>query len=331
MINIGKNEKKQGIYRLYNKVNGKSYIGRSLDLEKRANEHVKDLNKNKHTNYKLQRDWNEYGISSFTFETLLEMHDMKVSRQIEKDFILTYKKEGVYNLTDPMEEWNNYIDGTGDNSNNSHLSFENEPIIKIQNEFISENSSYHLSEKELYLYSLLYMDKRLDRTVVTTLSAIHDIMHIKFSSQKDRNVKSLKEVFGELLKKNIITISFATGKIINLDILKASDTIRINFTDIAGKGHHTQVPYSVMKIGDNLTLYYIFVAVKRWENTKEAVFKCDYERFARILGVARSTAQRSIDSAVEKKIIYRKTGVYLDRGDERQNLQDVNEYKCTPF
>lgn len=47
-----------GIYALVNRENGKRYIGRSVNLEKRKNEHFGALKKNRHGNSHLQRAWN---------------------------------------------------------------------------------------------------------------------------------------------------------------------------------------------------------------------------------------------------------------------------------
>lgn len=47
-----------GIYALVNKQNGKRYIGRSIDLEKREKTHLWMLKNNRHPNVHLQRAWN---------------------------------------------------------------------------------------------------------------------------------------------------------------------------------------------------------------------------------------------------------------------------------
>lgn len=101
---------KQGIYRLYNKKNGISYIGRSMDVEKRMKNHLRNLNKNTHINTKLQNDWNTYGENNFDFEVIEELASMENSRELESKYIAAYSKSGVYNVSDPLEEWNKKID-----------------------------------------------------------------------------------------------------------------------------------------------------------------------------------------------------------------------------
>lgn len=61
-------QKLQGVYSIYNKVNGKTYYGGAAQsFAIRWNEHIGDLETNKHRNIHLQRAWNKYGSKAFTF------------------------------------------------------------------------------------------------------------------------------------------------------------------------------------------------------------------------------------------------------------------------
>lgn len=59
---------KQGIYKITCIVNGKIYIGKSIDIDNRMYEHKTSLKSNRHANKKLQADYNKYGIDNFIFE-----------------------------------------------------------------------------------------------------------------------------------------------------------------------------------------------------------------------------------------------------------------------
>lgn len=72
-----------GIYKITNIVNGKCYIGSSINIKKRFKAHYYVLKNNRNNSIKLQRAWNKYGESSFTFEVLLycEKEDLVQNEQ----------------------------------------------------------------------------------------------------------------------------------------------------------------------------------------------------------------------------------------------------------
>lgn len=59
-----------GIYKIENLINKKIYIGSSIDITKRWRKHKFELNKNIHPNTYLQRAWNKYGSSNFSFKII---------------------------------------------------------------------------------------------------------------------------------------------------------------------------------------------------------------------------------------------------------------------
>lgn len=64
-----------GIYMIKNSVNGKLYIGCSVDVNRRFNSHKNKLINGKHPNLHLQQSWNKYGQASFIFEIIEECND----------------------------------------------------------------------------------------------------------------------------------------------------------------------------------------------------------------------------------------------------------------
>lgn len=96
-----------GIYKITNKTNNKSYIGKSNNIKRRFIEH---RNLNHKTNDNLKRAFKKYGIENFEFEILEECPIDKLNEK-EIYYIATLKPE--YNCTDG-----------GDGATGHHLSEE---------------------------------------------------------------------------------------------------------------------------------------------------------------------------------------------------------------
>lgn len=67
-----------GVYRLLNVLNGKSYVGSSVCLEKRKATHFLLLKQGKSSSPKLQNAYNAYGAASFVFEVLEECEESEL-------------------------------------------------------------------------------------------------------------------------------------------------------------------------------------------------------------------------------------------------------------
>ncbi len=61
---------KSGTYEIANTVNGRRYVGSSIDLDKRKRDHFSSLKRNKHGNPYLQNDFNKCGPGAFRFSVL---------------------------------------------------------------------------------------------------------------------------------------------------------------------------------------------------------------------------------------------------------------------
>jgi hypothetical protein len=64
------NRRPMGIYRVHNTSNGRSLVGRSVDLPAILNRERAQLRLGVHRNAALQRDWNQLGAAAFVFEVL---------------------------------------------------------------------------------------------------------------------------------------------------------------------------------------------------------------------------------------------------------------------
>lgn len=94
-----------GVYQIRNTSTSDSYVGSSNDIEYRWAYHRHCLNVGTHDNIHLQRAWEKYGETSFTFEILelCDIHDLRGREQVYLDM-----KQPSYNIsrfaTAPMRE-----------------------------------------------------------------------------------------------------------------------------------------------------------------------------------------------------------------------------------
>jgi hypothetical protein len=77
---------KMGVFQIRNSVNGKVFVGSSLDLKAIWHAQKLQLEVGMHQNTDLQKDWKEFGPENFCYEVLEEIHE-----SIEKP--IDYKKE----------------------------------------------------------------------------------------------------------------------------------------------------------------------------------------------------------------------------------------------
>ena len=93
-----------GIYCIENLINGKKYIGQSVNIKRRLSIHKTLLKNGKHHNEFLQRAWDKYGVDNFAFYTLVEC---SVS---ELDSLEIYYID-VHNTTDDSKGYNHESGG----------------------------------------------------------------------------------------------------------------------------------------------------------------------------------------------------------------------------
>lgn len=100
------------IYIIRNEINGKVYIGQTVDYQKRKNSHISHLNRGAHFNRYLQAAWAKYGQAAFSFEVLEECN-RKMLDGLERSYINKYKsadeKRG-YNLMTGGQAYREFTD-----------------------------------------------------------------------------------------------------------------------------------------------------------------------------------------------------------------------------
>ncbi len=80
------------VYQIMCRVNGKRYIGSSVNVAERWGIHKSMLRHGKHINKKLQNVWNKYGEAEFIFEILEQVEPSKLF-EAEASWLATEKPE----------------------------------------------------------------------------------------------------------------------------------------------------------------------------------------------------------------------------------------------
>jgi len=103
-----------GIYCIENKINGKKYIGKAIDIYKRWKQHRDCLNKkSKHENTHFINAWHKYGENNFEF-SILEKCDVNKLDDREKYWISFYNsRKNGYNKTNGGSGGNTRINYSG--------------------------------------------------------------------------------------------------------------------------------------------------------------------------------------------------------------------------
>lgn len=89
-----------GVYIIKCLKNGKFYIGSSVNLRVRFNEHRNELRKGSHHNHHLQAAWNKYGENKFEFKVLeyCERNMTLIREQFFLDALHAYERGVGFNI-----------------------------------------------------------------------------------------------------------------------------------------------------------------------------------------------------------------------------------------
>ena len=104
----------RGIYTITNKINGKYYLGSSVNINSRWHDHRKYLRGGYHHSIALQRAWDKYGEENFEFKILRELPEDIDLLEVEQYYLDEWKchynssrvaSTGGYNLCKPVVQY----------------------------------------------------------------------------------------------------------------------------------------------------------------------------------------------------------------------------------
>lgn len=151
------------IYHITNKINGKKYIGKTIDLTHRIETHWSSLKNQKHHSTKLQRAVNKYGIYNFTltyqevevndeFElNLLEMKEIQKFDSFTNGYNMTFGGEGnntIFDFNTSVIIYNILKEYSGVNRKIAkYFKCDHTVIDKLAKNKIYENIAYDINKK----------------------------------------------------------------------------------------------------------------------------------------------------------------------------------------
>ena len=107
------------IYHLTNIINNKKYVGKTINLQHRLEDHFSRLNSHKHHSHKLQRAVDKYGIENFK----ISYREVEVANEQELNLLEIQE----------IEKYNSYFEGynetLGGDGNSSLFDFEQRVLI----------------------------------------------------------------------------------------------------------------------------------------------------------------------------------------------------------
>ena len=157
------------LYHLTNQINGKKYIGKTINLQHRIQDHFSKLKNNKHHSHKLQRAINKYGLENFvlTFQEI-ECEDENALSLLE---IQEIKKFNSY-----YEGYNETLGGDG---NRLNLQFDECVLI----------------------YNITQNYKGVNRKIAKFFNCDHTVIDNISKNQLYKNIEFKQEKYLELIKK----------------------------------------------------------------------------------------------------------------------------------
>ena len=179
-----------GIYCITNNINGKQYVGQSVDIEKRMSDHI-----HADSNSKIHQAIVKYGVQNFRFEPLIRCSPEELDEQEVKFIRLLGTYENGYNQT------------RGGQSHVFNIEYNYETYSELKETIKSKNTKIKVLKQKNYDLNSEVIDlkrrlKKLEETsetgIIGQLKSEHGIELTKY--QKD--LKNLQDEIDSLKNEN---------------------------------------------------------------------------------------------------------------------------------
>lgn len=213
-----------GIYKITNKINGKFYIGQSISIENRFQDHKAPRSSKR--NYPICRAIKKYGKENFAFE-VIEICQQDELNQKEIEYIKTLCPH--YNISEG---------GSGNKGN--------KPSIELRNRLSKKNKEYWDNLSEEKKKSIVANFKRPDKGHVVTTATRKKLSNIftghKFNTPESNSKRSefMKEYSKThdmaRRKKSVLQLTIDSNELVNEfeTIKQAAESIGVHPTCILG-------------------------------------------------------------------------------------------------
>ena len=136
-----------GIYKIENLINGKVYIGQSIHIERRWQEHCQ-----KTSNSLISKAIQKYGKENFSFQIIQEIDNLQILNQLESKYIQQYNSLVPYGYNIVL------IDN---NQHHQFIKYSQDIFFKIINDIKNSNLSFKqiANDYDLDLSMIYYLNR----------------------------------------------------------------------------------------------------------------------------------------------------------------------------
>lgn len=243
-----------GIYCITNSANGKSYIGKSNDIDRRRTQHFSALENNEHDNEEMQRDYNKYGNDCFEFSILETVDD-----EYKLDYIEDYYIKKFDLLTNGYNRCRGNIKSvlntnsflrkpTLERVTSDNLYYSLQDLIKFHNKLFDENIGlseflhiYGLEDSKFFIYTSngtrLYLsnadvEKYINKYVIFTSGLYVSNEVIDMCNKTEDKIADLFDEWNEYVRKRTKQILLNENNIIYETEIKIAKKFLALFEDI---------------------------------------------------------------------------------------------------